>query len=81
MAGTVSAGDVEARGDRRWHRTTAPPVPCTLKSAVEAERVQTEPRPKGCGQGLVTAKAMSEQTEVIRDLDRRLSPAVPFDLG
>ena len=48
---------------------------CTPKSAVEAERVQTEPRPQGCGQGLVTAKVMSQQTEAIRSkVGERLEP-------
>ncbi len=38
----------------------------------------TEPRPQGCGQGLVTPNIPCPAAEVIRNLDRRLAPAALF---
>ena len=38
----------------------------------------TEPRPQGCGQGLVTPNISCPAAEVIRNLDRRLAPAALF---
>ena len=73
--------DAEPLGQLPSRLTTRRNGPAAMFGKLRAKRpwvYLTEPRPQGCGQGLVTPNISCPAAEVIRNLDRRLAPAALF---